>query len=222
VLPIAIASAREAIKQLGCPCEIIVSDNGSTDNSVQVAEQLCARVVLAKEKGYGAALSHGFSEAKGRFFVMGDADGTYDFTEATLFVEKLRSTEADFVIGSRIKGNMEKGANPFLHRYLGTPVLSFIISKLFHLNISDCNCGMRALTKQTWELLGCKSTEMEFASEMLCRAGLLKLRVLEIPCSLYKGKSNRKTHLKPWRDGWRHLKLILAIRFKGPGANLSV
>jgi glycosyltransferase involved in cell wall biosynthesis len=215
VLSVAIGFAQEAVELLQIPCEIVVSDNGSTDGSIEIAKQLGARVVHAEGKGYGNALMSGFSQAYGKYIVMGDADGTYDFREAVLFIEKLREGNVDFVIGSRLKGNIEKDANPFLHRYLGTPVLSFLIRKLFDINISDCNCGMRAFSKEAYERLGLTCPGMEFASEMLIKSGLLKLRVVEIPCSLYKDRRNRPAHLNTWRDGWRHLKLILAFYFRG-------
>ena len=209
-LPVAISFAKEAINALGTSCEIVVADNGSTDRSIDIAQQLGARVVPVEDKGYGNALIGGIRAANGQFIVMGDADGTYDFREIIPFIQKLREG-FDLVMGSRLKGAIHQGAMPFLHRYLGTPVLTFLIRTFFHIPISDCNCGMRAFTKAAFEKIGMVSGGMEFASEMLIKAGLLKLRVAEIPCSLLKDTRERAPHLKTWRDGWRHLKFILSF-----------
>lgn len=212
-LPIAIGFAKEAINALGTPCEIVVADNGSTDRSIDIAQQLGARVVPVEDKGYGNALIGGIQAANGQFIVMGDADGTYDFREIIPFIQKLREG-FDLVMGSRLKGTIHQNAMPFLHRYLGTPVLTFLIKIFFHLPISDCNCGMRAFSKAAFERMNMVSGGMEFASEMLIKAGLLKLRVAEIPCSLLKDTRERAPHLKTWRDGWRHLKFILSFASK--------
>ncbi len=207
---IAIDLVKNAIKELGANCEIIVADNGSTDDSIRIAENLGARIVNAPEKGYGNALIHGMHAALGKYLVFGDADGTYKFVESVEFLKVLQKENADLVIGSRLKGTIEKGAMPFLHRYLGTPVLSFLIRLFFKIDISDCNCGMRALSKSAFLKMKMISGGMEFASEMLIKAGLQKMTVKEIPCSLLKDKrTNRSPHLKTWRDGWRHLKFIL-------------
>ncbi len=225
-LPIALGYVREAIARLGSRCEMIVADNGSTDRTADIAREHGARVVTVEKRGYGNALLSGIQAARGKFIVIGDADGTYDFREATAFVERLRTNEADLIIGSRLKGNIERSAMPFLHRYLGTPVLSFLIRTFFNLRISDCNCGMRAFTRVAFERMHLISTGMEFASEMLIKAGTLGLRVEEIPCSLYKDKRDRKPHLKTWRDGWRHLKFILIFApkwlFLIPGVGLLI
>jgi len=217
---------KEAIARLGSSCEIIVADNGSTDRTADIAKQNNARIVCVEKRGYGNALLSGIQAARGKYIVIGDADGTYDFREATAFIVRLRNNEADMIIGSRLKGNIEKSAMPFLHRHLGTPVLSFLIRKFFKLRISDCNCGMRAFTKVAFKRMHLISTGMEFASEMLIKAGVLGLRVEEIPCSLYKDQRDRKPHLKTWRDGWRHLKFILIFApkwlFLIPGVGLLV
>ncbi|OGD16713.1 MAG: hypothetical protein A2V76_02400 [Candidatus Aminicenantes bacterium RBG_16_63_14] len=225
-LPIALGYVKEAIARLGSRCEIIAADNGSTDRTGEIAGQNGARIVCVEKRGYGSALLSGIQAARGRYIVMGDADGTYDFREATAFIERLRNHEADMIIGSRLKGKIDRSAMPFLHRYLGTPVLSFLIRTFFKLRISDCNCGMRAFTKAAFERMHLISTGMEFASEMLIKAGVLGLRVEEIPCSLYKDQRDRKPHLKTWRDGWRHLKFILIFApkwlFLIPGIGLLV
>lgn len=210
-LPVAIDFATKAIKELKTNCEIIISDNGSTDKSVDIAEKYGCRVVYAEDKGYGNALLYGIKEAKGKFIVMGDADGTYDFREIIPFIKKLREGNVELVMGSRLRGNIEKGAMPLLHRFLGTPVLTFLIRFFYKVNITDCNCGMRAFTKDAFNRMNLVSGGMEFASEMLIKAGLLKMKVEEIPCSLYKDTRNRPPHLNTWRDGWRHLKFILTF-----------
>ncbi len=207
----AINLCKEAISKLAMPCEIVIADNGSTDRSIQIAEEEGARVVAVKNKGYGNALIEGIRQSKGKYVVMGDADATYDFRESVEFIKVLAADKADMVIGSRLKGNIEPGAMPFLHRYLGTPVLSFLIRQFFNLPISDCNCGMRAFTKEAFNKMSLISGGMEFASEMLIKAGVLGLRVKEINCSLAVDKRDRAPHLKTWRDGWRHLKFILAF-----------
>jgi len=225
-LPIALDYVKEAIARLGSRCEIIAADNGSTDRTADIARQHGARIVCVERRGYGSALLSGIQAARGKYIVMGDADGTYDFREATAFIERLRNNEADLIIGSRLKGKIDKSAMPFLHRYLGTPVLSFLIRTFFKLGISDCNCGMRAFTKVAFERMHLISTGMEFASEMLIKAGVLDLRVEEIPCSLYKDQRDRKPHLKTWQDGWRHLKFILIFApkwlFLIPGVGLLI
>lgn len=208
----AIAFCDEAIYKLGTKCEIVVSDNGSTDESIEIAASLGARVVHAPQKGYGNALIHGIKQSVGKYIVMGDADATYDFRQAVSFIEIMRKeVDTDMVIGSRLKGRIEPGAMPFLHRYLGTPVLSFLIRMFFKLNISDCNCGMRAFTKEAFNRMSLISGGMEFASEMLIKAGVLNLNVKEVNISLYQDTRGRPPHLKTWRDGWRHLKFILTF-----------
>lgn len=210
-LKMAIDFCLEAIVTLGTKCEIIVADNGSNDRSIEIAQSLGARVVSVIEKGYGSALIGGIKQSFGKYIVMGDADATYDFREAVEFIKLLRNNDADLVMGSRLKGNIEKGAMPFLHRYLGTPVLSFLIRGFFQLKISDCNCGMRAFTRDAFNKMDLISSGMEFASEMLIKSGILNLTVKEVKCSLYKDQRDRAPHLKTWRDGWRHLKFVLAF-----------
>jgi len=221
----AIGLARELITALGAPGEVVVSDNGSTDGSQALAEAAGARVVAADRRGYGFALLSGIRAAKGRIIVMGDADATYDFREALEMVRAVQQG-ADLAMGSRLRGNIEPGAMPTLHRYLGTPVLTWLIRLFFGLRITDCNCGMRAFSKQAFEKMGLVSGGMEFASEMLIKAALCNLKVVEIPCSLRVDTRDRKPHLNTWRDGWRHLRFILLfaphIVFTAPGWILSV
>ncbi len=204
----AIGLAREAIELSGLKGEVVVSDNGSTDRTVELATAAGARVVRAPKKGYGYALLTGFKESRGKYLIMGDADATYDFREAVVFLDDLKSG-ADLVMGSRLAGVVHKGAMPFLHRWLGTPVLSFLINLFFGLRITDCNCGMRAITKDAFDRLGLVSGGMEFASEMIIKAGLYNLKVAERPCSLHVDTRNKPPHLRTWRDGWRHLRFIL-------------
>ena len=207
-LPLVIKKSQSSIQRLGVEGEVIIADNGSTDDSVKIAEKLGARIIHVPTKGYGSALIGGMSQAKGKFMIMGDADDSYNFEEIDDFLKYIREG-SDLVIGTRLKGKIEKGAMPFLHRYLGTPVLTFILNLLFKTKISDCNCGMRCLTKDAFEKMKLCSTGMEFASEMIIKAGLLKLKIKEIPITLYKDKRDKNPHLNTWRDGWRHLKFML-------------
>ncbi len=199
--------AKNAMHKAGIAGEIIVSDNGSTDNSVQVALAHGARVVHALKKGYGNALICGMRAALGKFLIMADADGSYDFNDIPKFIAPLREG-ADFVMGSRIRGTIHPGAMPFLNRHLGTPVLTFIINLFFGASISDVNCGMRGLTKKAFEKLNLKAGGMEFASEMVIKAFMLRLKTIEVPTSLFPDKRGRAPHLRPFRDGWRHLRFI--------------
>jgi glycosyltransferase involved in cell wall biosynthesis len=222
-LPLVIEKSLTSIRRLGIDGEVLVSDNGSTDKSVEVSKLAGARVVHCQKRGYGNALSFGFAEAKGKYVIMGDADDSYDFNEIEDFVEFLRKGY-DIVMGTRIGGKIEKGAMPFLHRYLGTPVLTFLINLFFGTRITDCNCGMRGLSKKALEKMNLVSDGMEFASEMIIKAGMLHLKIKEIPITLHVDKRERAPHLHTWRDGWRHLKFILIyapnVIFVIPGALL--
>lgn len=206
----AIGMAQDLVRAFDGDGEVVIGDNGSTDGSQTIAERCGARVVSVPDKGYGFAVRGGFAAARGDVLVMGDADATYDFREAKALVDRVLGG-VDLAMGSRLRGNIEQGAMPFLHRYLGTPVLTMIIRVLFRMRITDCNCGMRAISKKAFESLHCKCGGMEFASEMICRAGLCRLTVSEDPISLYADRRNREPHLHTWRDGWRHLKLILGV-----------
>jgi glycosyl transferase family 2 len=189
--------------------EVLVSDNGSTDASVEIAIAAGARVVSCPTRGYGAALHWGFLHAKGRFVLMGDADQSYDFSLLPRFVGYAR-TGAPFVIGTRIRGRIEKGAMPLLHRYLGTPVLTWILNSLFGTRISDCNCGMRCVDRDTYLNLNLTSPGMEFASEMVVKAAVQGVAITEIPIDFHKDRRDRRPHLRSFRDGWRHLRLLLS------------
>lgn len=207
-LPSCIETARSAMVGAGISGEIVVADNGSTDRSIEVADAYGARVVHATRKGYGNAIICGMRASRGKFLIMADADGSYDLTDVPKFVFSLRKG-ADFVIGSRIKGTIHPEAMPFLNRYLGTPVLTFFINLFFDARISDVNCGMRALSKKAFESMNLRAGGMEFASEMVIKASLLELKIVEIPTSLFPDTRDRPPHLRPFRDGWRHLRFLL-------------
>lgn len=207
-LPIVIPKALNSLARLGIEGEVIVVDNGSTDDSVAIAQRLGARVVHCPKKGYGNTLKAGFEAADGKYLLMGDADDSYNFEEIDDFVKYLREGY-DIVAGTRLKGRIEKGAMPASHRYLGTPVLTFLLNLFFGTRISDCNCGMRGLTKSAFLRLPLETEGMEFVSEMIIKAGIHKLTIKEIPITLYNDKRDRKPHLNTWRDGWRNLKFML-------------
>lgn len=191
--------------------EILLSDNGSTDGSKEYATSLGVRVEPCEIRGYGAALDSGIRNAKGEIVLFADADDTYDFLEAPKLITRLLETNADMVIGSRLDGKIHKGAMPFLHRYLGTPVINWIINRLYakKFKIRDSNSGFRCFKKEKYLEWDVKSKGMEFASEMLIKA-LQNGSVMEhVPVSLYPDKPGRIPHLKTWRDGMRHLLRIL-------------
>jgi glycosyltransferase involved in cell wall biosynthesis len=189
--------------------EVIVADNGSTDGSIETAIQLGAKVVNVSKRGYGAALMGGINAALGQKIVMGDADGSYSFHEAKQMLTLLDS-RCDLVVGNRFKGGIETGAMPFLHRYLGNPVLSFLGRKLFKLKVRDFHCGIRAFNRDAIIKMNLRSTGMEFASEMLVLAGRKKMVIKEIPVTLKRDLRTRPPHLRTWVDGWRHLRFIFA------------
>lgn len=207
-LPACIETAQSAMHKAGISGEVIISDNGSTDQSVAVAIKNGARVVHAARKGYGNAIICGMRAAQGKFLIMGDADGSYDFNDIPKFISALREG-ADFVMGSRLRGTIHPGAMPFLNRYLGTPVLTYLINLFFKSKISDVNCGLRALTKEAFDSLRLRAGGMELASEMVIKASLLGLKIVEIPTTLFPDTRGRPPHLRPFRDGWRHLRFLL-------------
>jgi glycosyltransferase involved in cell wall biosynthesis len=192
--------------------EVIVADNGSTDRSVEIAESFGARVVHCTERGYGAALQGGIRSAANDVVVFADADDTYDFLESPALIQKLDDGDYDMVLGSRMTGTIHDGAMPPLHRYVGTPVLSFIINALYaksDYRLTDCNSGFRAFKKSSFLAWNIKGTGMEFASEMLVKGMKSGARIAEVPASLYPDKPGRHPHLRTWRDGMRHLLQIL-------------
>jgi glycosyltransferase involved in cell wall biosynthesis len=190
--------------------EVLVADNGSTDGSQQLAASAGAVVISVPERGYGAALQAGIKAARGKYVLMGDADGTYDFRDAPIFLERLES-DADIVMGNRFQGTIEPGAMPFLHRWLGNPVLSGMGRLLFGISVGDFHCGLRAFRVDQIRSLGLRCSGMEFASEMVIKASLRDLRMEEVPTKLRRDHPARTPHLRTWRDGWRHLKFMLSF-----------
>jgi hypothetical protein len=217
--------AFAGIVATGLPGEVVVADNGSTDGSDRIAEELGARVVHVREPGYGAALSGGIDAARGRYVVMGDGDATYDFGRIDDFVRKLEDGD-DLVMGNRFAGGIERGAMPLLNRRVGNPVLTAVGRRLFRSPVSDFHCGLRAFRREAIAGLGLTAPGMEYASEMVIKASLGGLRVSEVPTTLAVGPTGREPHLRPWRDGWRHLRLLLLFSprwlFFYPGLALSV
>ena len=209
-----IAVARNALDVLraqhSLAGEIVVADNGSTDGSQDLARSLGARVVNVSRPGYGAAVCGGFGAARGRYLVMGDADGSYDFLEAVPMVEALMNG-ADLCMGSRFKGAIKPGAMPWKNRYIGNPVLTGILNLLFRAGVGDAHCGLRALTRRCFVKLRLEGSGMELASEMVLKAALLKQRIAEVPVTLSPDRRGRPPHLRPWRDGWRHLRYLLML-----------
>jgi glycosyltransferase involved in cell wall biosynthesis len=188
--------------------EVLVADNGSTDRSQQLAASAGARVVSVSHRGYGAALRKGIHVARGRYVIMGDSDDSYDFLNLDSFVEKLRDG-FDLVMGNRFLGGIASGAMPVLHRYLGNPVLSYIGRLFFGAKIGDFHCGLRAFNRDRIRDLNLHTTGMEFASEMIISAALKSYRISEVPTTLNKDGRSRPSHLRTWRDGWRHLSFLL-------------
>ncbi|MFH1649584.1 MAG: glycosyltransferase family 2 protein [Candidatus Woesearchaeota archaeon] len=218
---ICIAKAKRTIERLKLNAEIVISDNGSTDKSVSISKALGARVVHQPLKGYGMAYLKGFAEARGKYIVMGDSDDSYDWTDIGRFITPLREGY-DMVMGSRLKGKIDPGAMPVLHRRLGNPILTAILRLFFGVNVSDAHCGMRSITKSALKSLDLRTGGMEFASEMVIKAGQRKLKIKEVPIRLRKDKRVTKPHLRTWRDGWRHLRFMLLMSptwlFLIPGA----
>jgi glycosyltransferase involved in cell wall biosynthesis len=188
--------------------EVVVADNGSTDESRELAAAAGARVVPVPARGYGAALMGGIVAARGKYVIMGDADCSYDFQHLEGFVEKLRAG-ADLVMGNRFAGGIESGAMPALHRYLGNPVLSFVGRLFFRTSIRDFHCGLRGFSREKIVRLGLVTRGMEFASEMVAKAALAGLQIAEVPTVLRPDGRDRPPHLRTWRDGWRHLRFLL-------------
>ncbi len=188
--------------------EVLIADNGSTDRSQDIAKNLGARVIIVEQKGYGAVLSAGIQAANGKYIIMGDADASYDFLQLNAFIENLRNGY-QLVMGNRFKGGIKPGAMPFLNRYLGNPVLSWIGRKLYCVKIRDFHSGLRGFHRDAMQALHLETVGMEFATEMVLKAALRQLKITEVPIILYPDQRNRTPHLRRWRDGWRHLKLLL-------------
>jgi glycosyltransferase involved in cell wall biosynthesis len=215
--------ALRALAESNLRGEVVVADNGSTDGSVEVAESRGARVVRVQERGYGAALNAGIASSTGAFIVMGDADDSYDFADVPRFVEAARKGY-EMVMGNRFRGGIKPGAMPALHRYFGNPGLTAVLNLFFAVGIGDSYCGMRGFTRALYDRLDVRSTGMEFALEMIIKAGQIGARITEIPIILWPDKRGRPPHLRSFRDGWRSLRFMLLYApnwlFLLPGATL--
>jgi glycosyltransferase involved in cell wall biosynthesis len=200
-----IARIKDVFSSEGINGEIIVSDS-STDNSAAIARELGAKVISHGREGYGYAYQAAFKEAAGDILIIGDSDGTYDFAELP---KLLAMSGYDMVIGSRMLGKIRKGAMPWHHRYIGNPVLSFLLRMLFNSKVKDTQSGFRLIKRSAWERLNLHTTGMEFASEMIIRATLMKMRIAEVPITYYPRKKESRSKLKCFRDGWKHLRFML-------------
>jgi glycosyltransferase involved in cell wall biosynthesis len=207
-LAVCVDKALKSLHDNGISGEVVVADNGSTDGSQAIAEAHGARVIPVPVRGYGAALDAGILAARGKYVLMGDADDSYEFAHIPRFLSELQGG-ADLVMGNRFKGGIGPGAMPFLHRYLGNPVLSMLGRAFFSVPAGDFHCGMRAFSKDAYVKLKLRTTGMEFASEMVVKASLQKLVIKEVPTTLQKDGRSRPPHLRTWRDGWRHLRFLL-------------
>jgi hypothetical protein len=218
-----VRKARGFLDRSGVSGEVVVADNGSTDGSQRLAERCGARVVPIPTRGYGAALLGGIQAARGTFVVMGDGDDSYDFTALDPFLEKLRGG-SELVMGNRFLGGIQPHAMPPLHKYLGNPVLTGVGRLFFKSPCGDFHCGLRGFRRESILSLGLTSPGMEFASEMVVKATLHKLRIAEVPTTLSRDGRSRPPHLRSWRDGWRHLRFLLlfspAWLFLYPGLTL--
>ncbi len=203
-----VEKAKAAIEAAGVPGEVLIADNGSTDGSVEIAESLGARVVHVKARGYGSALKGGFAAAKGKYILMGDADGSYDFGHLDRFLVKL-DAGADLVMGNRFAGGIAPGAMPPLHRYFGNPGLSWMGRLFFGAPVGDFYCGLRAFRRDALGTLNLQSPGMELGVEMVAKAALYGLNVQEVPTTLSPDLRSRPPHLRTWRDGWRTLRFFL-------------
>ncbi len=203
-----VTKAREFLDRAGIDGEVLIADNGSDDGSRALAERAGARVAEVAERGYGAALAGGIAAARGRYVIMGDADGSYDFARLDGFVAELREGYP-LVMGNRFRGGIRRGAMPLLHRYLGNPVLSFVGRLLFRAKVGDFHCGLRGFDREAVRSLNLRTTGMEFASELVVKAALAGWRIAEVPTTLHPDGRGRPPHLRSWRDGWRHLRFLL-------------
>jgi glycosyltransferase involved in cell wall biosynthesis len=207
-LAFCINKAKRWLKKSKLKGEIVVSDNGSTDGSQLIAKKLGARVVIVSERGYGSALYHGALASRGKWIIMGDSDDSYDFSKLDPFIKALKKG-ADLVMGNRFLGGIKEGAMPWKNRYIGNPILTFIGRLLFNCPSKDFHCGLRAVNKKAFIKMDLRTTGMEYASEMVIKAKLLGMKIEEVPTTLSKDGRNRLPHLRPWRDGWRHLRFML-------------
>lgn len=220
-----VREALDAMHANAIQGEVVVADNGSTDGSQEIATKAGARVVPIAVKGYGNALRGGIAAARGRYILMGDADGSYAFSHLPRFVERLRAG-ADLVMGNRFLGGIEPGAMPWKNRHIGNPLLSFIGRLFFKTSIGDFHCGLRAFSADAYRRMDLRTTGMELASEIVIKSVLFGMRVEEVPTVLRKDGRDRPPHLRPWRDGWRHLRFMLLFSprwlFLYPGLLLMI
>ena len=224
-LKICIDKAMKYLNDNNISGEVVIGDNGSTDGSQDIARSCGARIVDIPRKGYGSALMGAIQAAKGKYVIMGDSDDSYDFSNLNAYLEKLREG-FDLVMGNRFKGGIAKGAMPFLHYYLGNPVLSFIGKLFFGGGVNDFHCGLRGFRQDIVTVLNLQTTGMEFASEMVVKAQIKKLKIIEVPTTLSVDGRSRPPHLRTWRDGWRHLRFLLLYSpkwlFLIPGLTLMI
>lgn len=207
---ICVRKANGFLQRAGVAGEVLVADNGSTDGSPDLAREAGARVVPVAAKGYGSALMGGIEAARGRFVIMGDADDSYDFSRLDGFLDSLRAGNT-MVVGHRFRGGIRPGAMPWLHRYLGNPVLSFLGRLFFSCRIGDFHCGLRGFDRSAALALALRAPGMEFASEMIVKAALARWKIAEVPTVLSPDGRSRPPHLRSWRDGWRHLRFLLMM-----------
>ncbi len=211
---ICVEKAVRAMTDAGIAGEVILADNGSSDDSKAIAQSLGARTIDVAERGYGAALISGIEASRGRYVIMGDADDSYDFLEIPAFVEQLRQGY-DLVQGCRLPrggGRVMPGAMPFLHRWFGNPALSWLVRLMFRIPINDVYCGMRGFTRELFDSLDLRSPGMEFATEMIIKSGLHDASMTQVPITLHPdGRQQHGPHLRTFRDGWRTLRLFLVF-----------
>src|SRR3954463_12043259 len=207
-----IAKAQRALREHGIRGEVIVADNGSTDGSQAIARRLGARIIEVAARGYGDALREGIAAARGTYVIMGDADDSYDFLELPKFIEKLRAGW-DLAQGCRLPsggGTIRPGAMPRLHRWLGNPVFSMMVRRMFWAPVHDVYCGLRGFRKDLFDRLDLRSPGMEFAPEMVIKSSLQNARIAEVPITLHPdGRRAHAPHLRTFRDGWRTLRFFL-------------
>lgn len=204
-----VEEANHYLKKSNLNGEVLVADNGSKDQSIELAIKAGARVIEVQDKGYGSALLGGIAAANSEFILMADADQTYEWKDLSTFFELL-DQGFDLVMGNRFSGEIEKNAMPFLNKYIGNPILSLIGKIFFKTKIGDFHCGLRGFRKSKMEQINLTASGMEFASEIVIKSSLAGLRITEIPTTLRVPPFDRKPHLRPFRDGWRHLRLMLA------------
>ena len=209
-IEICINKALKFLKENNINCEILIVDNGSTDNSVKIIKNTQARLINVDIKGYGSAIINGIKKAKGKYVIMGDSDDSYDFSNLMPFVNKLRSNY-DLVMGNRFKGGIEKGAMPFIHK-IGVPFLTILGNIIYKTKLGDYHCGLRGFNKEKILKLNLECLGMDFASEIIIKCQKANYKIIEIPTTLKKDGRNGKSHLKTFRDGMLHIKCLLRYR----------